>query len=483
MSASPASIESRAAESPRAFPGPPEWPLLRFTGQDRELTDRLLAPLRGAGRVWWALFLASLLGTALFVGCVWYTVATGIGVWGNNIPVAWAFAITDFVWWIGIGHAGTFISAFLLLLNQHWRSSINRIAETMTIFALVNASIFPILHLGRPWFFYWLVPYPATTGVWPNFKSALPWDVAAIATYFTVSLLFWFVGLVPDLATARDFLAKRTVRRIYGVFALGWRGASHQWRQHRVASVILAALATPLVISVHSVVSLDFSIAQLPGWHSSIFPPYFVVGAIYSGLAMVLVLVVPLRRAYGLDDVITERHLSALAKLTLAMGLLLAYAYVIELFLSWYGHDPNERFVHLIERPFGTYALVYWLMLALNVLTPQLFWWKRPRTSEPLLVAAGAAILVGMWLERFVIIVGSLHHDFLRSSWHVFVPTWVDLGLLAGSLGFFFLLFLLFVRFVPFVAINEVKRLRHELAAHDASGATGVAREEELPHA
>jgi molybdopterin-containing oxidoreductase family membrane subunit len=425
--------------------------------------------------VWWALFAIACVGTAVFVFCMWYTIAKGIGTWGNNIPTAWAFAITDFVWWIGIGHAGTFISAFLLLLNQHWRASINRIAEAMTIFALMNAGLFPILHLGRPWFFYWLIPYPATMGVWPNFKSALPWDIAAVTTYLTVSLLFWYVGLVPDLATARDSMRSRVARRIYGVFALGWRGASAEWRKHRVASVILAALATPLVVSVHSVVSLDFSIAQLPGWHSTIFPPYFVVGAIYSGFAMVLLLLLPLRRAYHLEDVITKRHLDAMGKLTLVMALMLTYAYAVELFMSWFSGDPHEGFTFLSERPFGTYAILYWIMIACNVVTPQLFWWKRCRTSPRILFAASAAILGGMWLERFIIIVTSLHRDFLSSSWRFYRPTWVDLGLLGGSIGFFGLLFLLFVRFVPFVAISEMKRLRHELAANDG-------REIGLPH-
>ena len=465
-----------AARPIETFPPQPEYRVLEFEGGDRALTDQLLAPLRGVGRVWWLLFALSLLGTAIFVASIWITVAKGIGTWGNNIPVAWAFAITDFVWWIGIGHAGTFISAFLLLLNQHWRSSINRIAEAMTIFALVNASLFPILHMGRPWFFYWLIPYPSTIGVWPNFKSALPWDVAAVTTYFTVSLLFWYTGLIPDLATARDSLTSRFARRVYGVFALGWRGASVEWRQHRVAMILLAALATPLVVSVHSVVSLDFSIAQLPGWHSTIFPPYFVVGAIYSGLAMVMVLVLPLRRAYHLEDVITKRHLDAMAKLTLAMALMLIYAYVIEIFVAWYSRDVHEEFTHLFERPFGTYAVIYWAMIFCNVITPQVLWWKRCRTSVPVLFGAGALILAGMWLERFLIIVVSLHRDFLPSSWHLYRPTWVDAGLLLGSIGMFGFLFLLFVRFVPFVAISEVKRLRHELVAHGG-------QEIGLPHA
>jgi Ni/Fe-hydrogenase subunit HybB-like protein len=475
MTSAPAPIAHLDSED-AGFPVPPEWPVLAFAGEDRALTDRLLAPLHGVGPLWWALFIASALGAALFAVSIWVTIAKGVGAWGNNIPVAWAFAITDFVWWIGIGHAGTFISAFLLLLNQHWRSSINRIAEAMTIFALVNAGLFPILHLGRPWFFYWLVPYPATMGVWPNFKSALPWDIAAVTTYLTVSLLFWYTGLIPDLATARDHMSSRIARRAYGIFALGWRGASVEWRQHRTAMVLLAALATPLVISVHSVVSLDFSISQLPGWHSTIFPPYFVVGAIYSGFAMVLLLMLPLRRAYRLEDIITKRHLDAMAKLLLAMALMLTYAYVVELFLAWYSNDPHERFTFLFERPFGTYALLYWIMILCNVVTPQLFWWKRCRTSVPVLFAASGMILAGMWLERFIIIVASLHRDFLPSSWHFYRPTWVDLGLIGGSVGLFGMLFLLFVRFIPFVAISEVKRLRHELAAHGG-------HEIGLPHA
>ncbi len=424
-----------------------------------DLTDHLLAPLQRSTRSWWTLLILAGSLTLVLIGTVGYTVATGIGVWGNNIPVAWGFAITNFVWWIGIGHAGTFISAFLLLLNQDWRASINRLAEAMTIFALVNAALFPVLHLGRPWFFYWLVPYPARFGMWPNFKSALPWDVAAVTTYFTVSLLFWYLGMLPDLATARDRVANRAQRRIYGLLALGWRGSGFQWQRHRVAYGLLAALATPLVVSVHSVVSLDFSIAQLPGWHSTIFPPYFVVGAIYSGLAMVLILAIPVRRAYRLHDVITPRHLDNLAKLVLTTGLLLAYSYVVEVLLAWYSNDKFERYIHLVQRPTGDYAVLYWVMIAMNVLTPQLFWSRRLRRNPAVLVSAGVAILIGMWLERFLIIVTSLSRDFLPSSWHPFRPTWVDLGILAGSLGLFLLLFLLFLRWLPVVALSEVKRL------------------------
>jgi molybdopterin-containing oxidoreductase family membrane subunit len=439
---------------------------------DRSLTETLLGHLTGdrQWRAWWVLFAIACAGVVLLIVSVTYTIAAGIGVWGNNIPVAWAFAITSFVWWIGIGHAGTFISAFLILLHQKWRASINRLAEAMTIFALVNAGLFPILHLGRPWFAYWLVPYPATMGVWPNFKSSLPWDVAAVTTYFTVSLLFWYLGLVPDFATARDVARGRVRRMIYGVFALGWTGSGTEWRRYRVAYVLLAALATPLVISVHSVVSLDFAIAQLPGWHSTVFPPYFVVGAIYSGLAMVVVLLLPLRRAFGWQEVITDRHLDCVAKLMLAMGCLLAYSYLMESFTAWYSGDGPERYTYLVARPLGPYAVLYWIMTALNILSPQIFWVRRLRTNIPALVIASVGILIGMWLERFAIIVTSLNRDFLPSSWHFFAPTWVDFGVLAGSLGLFAFLFLLFVRFVPSVAVSEVKALRLELQ-HDVEEA------------
>ncbi len=454
-----------------AAPGTERWLLMRGNPADATLTDHLLAPLWAASPAWWLLFAFSSLGTLLLVVTVTYTVAAGIGTWGNNIPVAWAFAITNFVWWIGIGHAGTFISAFLILLNQRWRGSINRVAEAMTIFALVNAALFPVLHLGRPWFAYWLIPYPATMNVWPNFKSALPWDVAAVTTYFTVSLLFWYLGLVPDLAAARDRAPTRRRRLAYGVFALGWRGSGFQWQRYRVAYVLLAALATPLVISVHSVVSLDFSIAQLPGWHSTIFPPYFVVGAIYSGLAMVFVLLLPLRRAFRLYDIITEVHLQAMAKLMLAMGLMLAYSYIVETFIAWYSANTAERYTYLLSRPFGPYAVAYWIMTVLNVASPQLFWSRRLRTNTVALFVVSSCVLVGMWMERFIIIVTSLNRDFLTSSWHIYLPTWVDWGILAGSVGLFGLLFLLFVRFVPSVAISEVKTLRIELAAaRPASG-------------
>ncbi len=434
---------------------------------DIAVVDHLIAPPWVHGIGWKVLVGVSGALTLLLMALVGYTVATGIGSWGNNIPVAWGFAITNFVWWIGIGHAGTFISAFLLLLNQHWRASINRLAEAMTIFALVNAGLFPVLHLGRPWFFYWLVPYPARMGVWPNFKSALPWDMAAVSTYFTVSLLFWYLGMIPDLATARDHRRSLTVRRRYGRLALGWRGAAKHWRGHRAAYAALAALAAPLVVSVHSVVSFDFSIAQLPGWHSTIFPPYFVVGAIYSGFAMVLVLVVPLRRAMRLDGLITELHLDRMAKLLLTMAMLLGYAYLVEHYLAWLDGDRVERYQIFIQRPAGQFATSWWMMMACNLAVPQLLWSRRMRRSPLALMMVGLAVLVGMWLERMVIVMASLGRDFLPSSWHGFTPTLVDLGILAGSLGLFALLLLLFLRIVPAVAIHEVRRHPDAQRPHD----------------
>jgi molybdopterin-containing oxidoreductase family membrane subunit len=431
---------------------------------DAAVTDHLLEPLQRRTRLGTLLLGVSGAATLLFVGLIAYTVTTGIGLWGNNIPVAWGFAITNFVWWIGIGHAGTFISAFLLLLEQPWRRSLNRIAEAMTLFAVANAALFPLLHLGRPWFFYYLVPYPATMGVWPQFRSALPWDVAAIATYGTVSLLFWYVGLLPDLAVARDRLRGRRRRRVYGLFALGWNGSARTWRRHRIAYGLIAALAAPLVVSVHSIVSMDFAITSLPGWHSTIFPPYFVIGALYSGFAMVVTLVVPVRVGCRLEDVITARHLDAMARILLVLGWLLILCYAGEIFCAWLVGDPFDRYLHFHARPFGPYAPAFWTVVACNCLVPQLLWWPAVRARAGLLLALSLLIQVGMWTERFVIVVGSLNRDFLPASWGLFVPTWVDAGLLAGSVGFFVFLFLLFLRFVPPVPISEVKHLRHELA-------------------
>jgi Ni/Fe-hydrogenase subunit HybB-like protein len=439
-------------------------PLVEGSPSDQQLTEQLLAPLWSPrSRAWLVGYgLTGLGATVLFVLAGW-TVAKGIGLWGNNIPVAWAFAIINFVWWIGIGHAGTFISAILLLFEQRWRTSINRFAEAMTLFAVVQAGLFPLLHLGRPWFFFWLIPYPATMGVWPNFKSALPWDAAAVFTYFTISLLFWYLGLVPDLAAVRDRSPRRIQRIVYGIFALGWRGSASHRRHYRIAYGLLAGLAAPLVISVHSVVSSDFAIANLPGWHSTIFPPYFVAGAIFSGFAMVLTLMVPIRRFMRLETVVTVRHIDNVCKLILVTGLIVAYSYFCEYFLAWYGGEKEEMYTMLRGLPTGPNAWAFWVTMACNVAVPQLFWFKWFRTTP--VVAWGLSLLVnlGMWLERFVIVVMSLQRAHMPSLWHPYRPTFVDLGILIGTFAFFTFLFLLFLRWVPVIPTVEMRELNHEL--------------------
>jgi molybdopterin-containing oxidoreductase family membrane subunit len=440
-------------------------PILEGLPSEAELQRRLLGtPARRGGRGWTLAFAIAGLFTFVLIACIAHTVSTGIGVWGNNIPVAWAFDIINFVWWIGIGHAGTFISAVLYLFEQRWRTSINRFAEAMTLFAVLQAAMFPILHLGRPWFFYWLLPYPSVMDVWPNTRSALPWDAAAITTYFTVSLLFWYLGLLPDLASLRDHAPTRRRRIIYGLFALGWRGNATAWRHYRLAYLLLAGLATPLVLSVHSIVSSDFATGLTAGWHSTIFPPFFVAGAIFSGFAMVVTLVIPVRAMFRLHDVITTRHLDNCAKLMLVTGLLVTYGYVIEFFMAWYSGDPAERYQFFVGRPFGPNAGVFWTMIICNVCVTQLLWLRRVRRNVLALFAISLLINVGMWCERFVIIVQSLQREFLPSKWHAYSPTWVDVGILTGTLGFFSLLFLVFLRLVPFVAASEMKELRREIA-------------------
>jgi molybdopterin-containing oxidoreductase family membrane subunit len=431
-------------------------------GDNARITDTLLSPLWVLTRGWWLLFLLSASGAAWLVYAMGHTFATGIGTWGNNIPVAWAFAITNFVWWIGIGHAGTFISAILLLLEQRWRTSINRFAEAMTLFAVANAGLFPVLHLGRPWFGYWLIPYPPTMSVWPNFKSALTWDIAAISTYGLISLVFWYVGLIPDFAVVRD-RTKGLKRKVYAIFALGWQGSARHWRHYKVAYGLLGGLATPLVISVHSIVSMDFTIAQLPGWHSTIFPPYFVAGAIYSGFALVLTLMIPCRAIFRLKTVITDAHFDSMAKMLLVTGWVVTYTYLLEEFLAWYGGDRYEMAQMFRMRPFGDYTAIFWVMIACNCLVLQLLWVPSIRRNVLLLWLISVAINVGMWTERFVIIVTSLYHDFLPSSWHHYTPTWVDFSLLFGSMSFFLMLFLLFIKFVPFIPISECKEMKHEM--------------------
>jgi molybdopterin-containing oxidoreductase family membrane subunit len=448
-------------------------PLLQTTAGDAELSRGLVAHLwEPRSRLGWGLaFGVALAVTGLLVVAVTYTVLTGIGVWGNDIPVAWAFAITNFVWWIGIGHAGTFISAILLLLEQKWRTSINRFAEAMTLFAVIQAGLFPVLHLGRPWFAYWIFPYPATMQVWPNFRSALPWDAAAIGTYFTVSLLFWYLGMVPDLATLRDHAQGRVRRLIYGVMSFGWHGSARAFQHYRLLYGLLGGLATPLVVSVHSIVSSDFAIALVPGWHSTIFPPFFVAGAIFSGFAMVITLLVPFRRIFGFDAVVTERHLDDLAKMTLVTGWVVILSYIIEDFVAWYSASAYEAHQFFHTRPRGPNAFVFWVQQICNVGVTQALWSKRVRTSPVVLWIVSILINVGMWSERFSLIVQSLEQDFLPSAWGRYSPTWVDWSILAGTGGFFMLLFLAFMRLLPFIPVAEVKELAHGTRHRGEEGA------------
>jgi len=395
----------------------------------------------------------------MMLATVGYLLMTGIGIWGNNIPVGWGFDIINFVWWIGIGHAGTLISAILLLLKQQWRTSINRFAEAMTLFAVACAGMYPILHMGRSWIgFYWLMPYPNTMGLWPNFRSPLIWDVFAVSTYATVSALFWYVGLIPDLATLRDRAANRLVKIIYGFFAVGWRGSARHWANYEMAYLILAGLSTPLVLSVHTVVSFDFAAGIVPGWHATIFPPYFVAGAIYAGFAMVLTLAIPLRKAYGLQDFITLRHIENMAKVMLATSLIVAYGYLMEAFMAWYSGNTYERFM-IWNRMTGPYAWSYWALIFCNVIAINTLWIKKLRTNTVYLFVISLVVGAGMWLERFVIIVTSLHRDFLPSSWGNYRGTPYDWSMFIGTIGLFLTLFFLFIRFLPTISIFEMRTL------------------------
>jgi Ni/Fe-hydrogenase subunit HybB-like protein len=386
----------------------------------------------------------------------------GVGVWGVMVPVAWGFAIVNFVWWIGIGHAGTLISAILLLLKQDWRTSINRFAESMTLFAVMQAGMFPILHLGRPWLFYWLLPYPNSMWLWPQPRSPLVWDVFAVSTYFTVSLLFWYTGLVPDLATMRDKARHVWQKKLYGIFALGWRGASRHWSRYQMAYLLLAGLSTPLVVSVHTVVSFDFAISLIPGWHTTIFPPYFVAGAIYSGFAMVITLAIPARKWFHLEDIITSRHLEAMAKVMLGTGMIVAFAYVLEAFMAYYSGNAYERFMYL-NRMLGPYGPAYFMLIACNIVIPQFLWIKKVRLSVPLLFIEAIIVNIGMWLERFVIVITSLHRDFVPSSWATYYPTQWDWAVFIGTLGFFATLMFIFMRILPAISIFEVREVIHNM--------------------
>jgi molybdopterin-containing oxidoreductase family membrane subunit len=420
--------------------------------------------------LWWITFLPA----AFFVGvlgvAVTYLFYKGVGIWGINIPVGWGFAIINFVWWVGIGHAGTLISAILLLLKQSWRSSINRFAEAMTLFAVMCAGMFPLLHMGRPWLAYWMFPYPSTMTVWPNFRSPLVWDVFAVSTYFTISLLFWYVGLIPDLATLRDSAVNRWTRMIYGLLALGWRNSARHWRRYESAYMLLAGLATPLVLSVHTVVSFDFSVAMVPGWHTTIFPPYFVAGAVFSGFAMVLILAIPIRKIYGLEELITMRHLDNCAKVMLSTGLIVAYGYLMEAFFSWYGVSQYDKYLTW-NRAHGPYAPFFWSLILCNVVIPQSLWIRKVRYTPILLFGVSVVVLVGMWLERAVIIIISLHRDFMPSSWGMYIPTRWDWAVFTGTLGFFMAAFLLFIRLLPMITIFEMRALVHETAPKEAKAA------------
>ncbi|HZL88138.1 MAG TPA: NrfD/PsrC family molybdoenzyme membrane anchor subunit [Pirellulaceae bacterium] len=432
------------------------------------VTDQIssIVLARRAPRSWLGGFIVALGLLMVFLYATAYLLATGIGIWGNNIPVAWAFDIINFVWWIGIGHAGTLISAVLLLFRQQWRTSINRFAEAMTLFAVACAGLYPILHLGRPWIFYWLLPYPSTLGVWPQFRSPLIWDVFAVSTYATVSLLFWYVGLIPDLATLRDRAQRRVPQVIYGILAMGWRGSATHWHRYQTAYLLLAGLATPLVVSVHSIVGLDFAASIVPGWHVTLFPPYFVAGAIFSGFAMVMTLAIPLRAVYGLQDFITLRHLGNMAKVMLTTGLIVAYGYLMEIFFSWYSGNEFEWSL-IVNRLLGPYAAAYWSLIACNVLIPQLLWFRRVRRNVPLLFVISLIVNVGMWLERFVIIVISLHHDFLPSSWEIYRPTIWDFAQFFGSIGLFLTLLFLFIRVLPVISIFELRELVHATSGEE----------------
>jgi molybdopterin-containing oxidoreductase family membrane subunit len=448
-----------SAPDPRVHVSAPA-PVLAPGHTFASITDAVTSVVltRGTPLWWYGAFLLTGGLAAVLLASLSYLVVEGIGIWGNNQPIGWAWDITNFVWWIGIGHAGTLISAILLLFRQTWRTSINRFAEAMTLAAVCCAGLFPLFHTGRPWLAYWLLPYPNTMAVWPQFKSPLVWDVFAVSMYLAVSALFWFVGLIPDLATMRDRATTRWGRMIYGILAMGWRGSAHHWHQYETAYLLLAGLATPLVVSVHTVVSFDFAVAVLPGWHATIFPPYFVAGAVYSGFGMVLTLLIPIRALYGMQDFITMRHLENMAKVMLATGLIVAYGYGIEAFMAWYSANTYETYM-MWNRMTGPYWWAYSLLILCNVVTPQLLWFKRVRTSVVTLFAISIVVNIGMWLERFVIVVTSLHRDFLPSSWGRFSPTFWDWSTYIGTIGLFLTLLLLFLRFLPMISIFEMRTL------------------------
>jgi Ni/Fe-hydrogenase subunit HybB-like protein len=428
----------------------------------QDVSNDVAAPLeRFPNWKWWACFIIAIVIFAIGVVISSNMFQVGLGVLGLNQPNGWGIFIVDFVFWVGIGHAGTLISAVLFLFRQKWRTAINRSAEAMTIFAVLTALIFPIIHTGRPWYaIFWLFPYPNQRHLWVNFRSPLLWDVFAVSTYFTISAVFWYVGLIPDLATIRDRAKNRFRKLVYTVLSLGWRGGNKQWVHYESAYTLFAGLSTPLVLSVHSIVSFDFAVSLVPGWHTTIFPPYFVAGAIFSGFAMVVTLLVIARELFGLKSYITMGHLEKMNKIIMTTGLLVGYAYACEFFIAWYSGSSFERFI-FINRAFGPYWWAYWIMASCNVIFPQVFWLKKARTSIPTMFVVSLLVNVGMWFERYVIVATSLHRDFLPSSWKYYVPTWHDWGITLGSFGWFFILFLLFCRVLPVIAMTEVKSVMH----------------------
>ncbi|MGQ1785868.1 MULTISPECIES: NrfD/PsrC family molybdoenzyme membrane anchor subunit [unclassified Saccharicrinis] len=439
------------------YVSPIREPLVTGSKSYKQVTDDITKPMEGKpGPLWYAGLGLALLALGFGGFAIYITVWDGIGTWGLNRTIGWGWGITNFVWWVGIGHAGTFISAILLLFRQKWRTSINRSAEAMTIFAVMCAGLFPLLHMGRLPLGFFVFPYPNTRDLWVNFNSPLLWDVFAISTYFTVSLLFWYMGLIPDIASIRDRLKEGIRKQVYTVLSFGWTGSARHWSRHESMSLILAGLAAPLVLSVHSIVSMDFATSVIPGWHTTIFPPYFVAGAVFSGFAMVLTLMIITRKALNLENYITVGHVESMNKVIIATGSIVGIAYLTELFMAWYSGVVYEQYA-FVNRAFGPYWWAYWIMMTCNVITPQLFWFKKIRRNLAATFIISIFVNIGMWFERFVIIVTSLHRDFLPSSWAMYSPTWVEVGVYIGTFGLFFTMFFLFIRFFPVVAIAEVK--------------------------
>ncbi len=461
--------------SPEEIAAVTRVPLILNQRKPGWITENISSIVEAKTPFWWWVAFAITAPTALFgLFCIGYQISTGVGVWGENHPIGWAWDITNFVFWIGIGHAGTLISAILYLTRQKWRTSINRAAEAMTLFAVVCAAIFPGIHVGRVWMVWFLAPVPNQYAIWPNFRSPLLWDVFAVSTYFTVSVLFWYTGLVPDLATLRDRAKTRGKKFFFTLFALGWRGSNRQWRHYEMAYLLLAGLSTPLVLSVHSVVSFDFATSVIPGWHTTIFPPYFVAGAIFGGFAMVLTIMLPARLIYPqLKDMITAQHVDKMAKIILLTGSIVGYAYIMELFIAWYGTNPFER-AAFYNRVFGPYWWAYLCMMSCNVISPQIFWFKKCRYNLVVVFTVCMFVNAGMWFERFVIIVTSLAQDFLPSSWHMYHPTWVEIWTFVGTFGIFLSLFLLFMRYLPMIAMSEVKIVLPEANPHHHTEGSGV---------